>query len=62
MNYVSIDDELSPNKIELKSVAQLKLFGKTKKELQFKFIIKDSKFAAFEIEADNKKIVAKCVE
>lgn len=62
MNYVSIDDELSPNTIELHSAAQLKLFNHTRSELQFKFTIKDSRFAAFEIDLENKKIIAKCVE
>ena len=62
MNYVAIDDELSPSKIELHSTAQLKLFNRNKNELHFKFTIKDSRFAAFEIEVNNKKIIAKCVE
>ena len=62
MNYVAIDDELSPTKIELRSTAQLKFFNRNKNELQFKFTIKDSLFASFEIEFDNKKITAKCVE
>jgi urea transporter len=62
MNYATIDDDLSPGQIELRSTAQMKLFNKTRKQLKFKFTIKDSKFAAFEIEVNSKKIFAKCVE
>jgi urea transporter len=60
--YLSIDDELSPTKIELKSSAQLMLFGKVKKQIEFKFIIKDSRFDSFIIKTRNSTITAQCTE
>ncbi|MEN8249740.1 MAG: urea transporter [Bacteroidota bacterium] len=61
LEYHSIDDDLSPENIVLHSKSTLKLFGKTKKELNFKIDIRQSKFHAFEIEIENKNIIAKCV-
>lgn len=62
LKYVAIDDDLSPNKIELHSSATLKLMNKTTKQIDFKLIVKDSRFAAFEITTENKIIIAKCTE
>lgn len=62
MEYTFIDDELSPTEIILKSNAMLNLFGKTRRDIHFNILIRDSKFAAFEIELDKKKITAQCVK
>ena len=62
MKYMSIDDDLSPSKIVLKSTATLSLFNKVKKEIFFDFTIKNSRFYSIEIIAGNKKILARCVE
>ncbi|RLD23304.1 MAG: peptidase M23 [Bacteroidetes bacterium] len=62
LEYISIDDDLSPNKIELHSSANLKLINKITKQIDFKFIIKNSRFASFEIKTNNKTIIAQCTE
>ena len=62
MQYVSIDDDLSPSKIELKSTASLNTFGKIRKEIKFDLTIKESRFYSINIEVGNKKIIAQCVE
>ena len=62
LEYVAIDDELSPDKVELHSSATLKRMNKIVNQIDFKLIIKGSRFVTFEIKTDNKIITAKCTE
>ena len=62
LNYLTVDDDLSPAKIDLESRAQVKLFGKTYNEMRFNFTIEDSRFALFAVALKNKTLTARCVE
>ncbi len=62
LNYISIDDDLSPQKIELESSAEVTLFAKSRSKVNFKFSIEESRFALFEVKLQHKTLTAKCVE
>lgn len=62
MEFVSINDELSPGEVIMQSRARLSLFNSVQKEMRFTIKIRDAKFMAFEIEIDKTKTIAQCVK
>ena len=62
LEYQSIDDELTPERIKIGSSAQLKTFGHIATLAEFKITIAESRICEFEINLPNKKIVALCTE
>jgi len=62
LNYVKIDNELSPKVIHLRSTAKSFLGNKVIKEIDYNIQIENDGIAAFNIKSGNLQIKAQCIE
>jgi hypothetical protein len=62
IEYLNIDDDLSPSEVQLRSKAEFFLFKTSRRKIHFSVTIKEAKFAAFEVEFGNRKILAQCIK
>jgi len=62
MQYKDIDDEVFSNRVVIQSRAQLKSFGKIKREMFFELVIEEDRICAFKIINGQRKIEATCIK
>ena len=62
LEYEEIDDELSPERIQLKSRASVTTTGDTSTLADFTILISKNRICEFEILSSGTKIVATCLE